>query len=248
MLELLLRSPKILMICGVLAMIPIFVYMWYFLRQDPEPRRLVLKTFLYGCLSVVPLALLQVFMTNFEEWNIHQIIDSNISNRYLIYICTFIFVGVTEEYAKHWVVKVADDKEKKFRTIADGIELSIIAALGFAFIEHIVYFVSIYYNDGFEGLIVPFIFRSIFTTFAHISFSGIYGYYYGKSHFLKNAAKRNLMVLRGLLSAMILHAIYNFVLEINYTFLIVPLLAIEFWFIAHEFKKKENREILIPNG
>jgi len=245
-LKMLLSNPKAVMLCTVLAMIPAAVYMWYFLKKDPEPKRVVIKTFVFGCLSVIPLAIIQYFMTTHPEFDVYDLISSNFSNLYYIHIATFMFVGLTEEYAKHWVVKVADDKDKSFRKISDGIELSIIAALGFAFIEHIVYFVGIYSSEGFESLIIPFVFRSIFTTLAHCTFSGIYGYYYGKSHFLKSRIKRDLTVIRGLISAMVLHAIFNFVLEINLVIMIVPLLMLELAFILYELKQKRNSEILMP--
>lgn len=237
--------PKIILLCAGLAIIPAGMYMWYFLKKDPEPRKVVIKTFLYGCCSVIPLAILQYFMSEFPAYNVYDIIEKNVSNQYLIFLFTFMFVGLTEEYAKHWVVKVADDHEKAFRKIADGIELSIIAALGFAFIEHIVYFFGIYQQAGFEGLIIPFIFRSIFTTLAHASFSGIYGYYYGKSHFLKSRIKRDITIMRGLISAMVFHTIFNFVLEINMVYLIVPLLALELYFIVYELRQNRNMEILM---
>jgi RsiW-degrading membrane proteinase PrsW (M82 family) len=240
------EKPEVIGLSAVMAFIPVIIYMWYFLKKESEPRKIVIKTFIYGCFSVVPLMFIQYIMTQEAQYNVYDLIKENIPNIYLIHLATFMFVGLTEEYAKHWVVKVADDKDKSFRRIADGIELSIIAALGFAFIEHIVYFVQIYTQEGFSGLIVPFIFRSIFTTLAHVCFSGIYGYYYGRSHFLKSKVKKDLMVTRGLISAMVLHAIFNFVLEINLTFLIIPLLVSELGFILYEFKQSRNTEIMIP--
>jgi len=240
------ESPKVAIACVVMAFIPAGVYMWYFLRQEPEPKRIVFKTFIYGCLSVIPLSIIQYFMSKYPVYDVNDLISKNISNIYYINLATFVFVGLTEEYAKHWVVKIADEREKSFRTVADGIEFSIIAALGFAFIEHIVYFIGIVRLEGFDGLIQPFIYRSIFTTLAHVCFSGIYGYYYGRSHFMKSAVKRDMILARGLISAMILHAIFNFVLEVNLAVIVVPLLIMELGFILYEFNQSRNREVLIP--
>jgi len=92
-------------------------------------------------------------------------------------------VGVIEEYMKHLSVRATDDD--KFMNIDDAIEYSIIAALGFAFIENIMYFYFIWIHQGVDALFISFIFRSIFSTFAHILFSGIYGYFYGIAHFAK---------------------------------------------------------------
>jgi len=239
----LLKNPVILAICTALAFIPIVLYMWFFLKKDPEPKRLIIKTFLFGCLSVVPLAIMQYFFSKHPEYDVYSLIKGGIPIKEFMWIAMYLFVGATEEYVKHWVVVLCDGRDKGFRRIVDGIELSIIAALGFSFVEHIVYFISIYNREGWEGFLVPFIFRSILTTLAHASFSGIFGYYYGKSHFMKSAWHRDRMILRGLISAMTLHAIYNTFLEFNIVWAIVPLLMVELGFILYELQLGKNKII-----
>jgi len=115
-------------------------------------------------------------------------------------------------------------------------------------------------------LLVSFVFRAIFSTFAHILFSGIYGYYYGiayfadpiwseqvrkKRHFFVNLIhtvmhmKRNRIfanekVTEGLCIAVILHAFFNIMLEMNLTFFMVPFLVLGYSFLDYLFKRKEN--------
>lgn len=243
MLSQLFHNPTVLLMCALLAAIPVGVYMWVFLKEDPEPKRLIVKTFIFGCFSVLPIAIMQYIFSVYSQFDVYSLIKDNVKHIGLMWILMYLFVGATEEYFKHWVVVLADDTDKDFRTVDDGIELSIIAALGFAFIEHIVYFTMIYHRGGWEELLVPFIFRSILTTLAHAAFSGIYGYYYGKSHFMKSEWHREKTLLRGLLSAMILHGIFNTLLEFNMVYLIVPLLAGEVMFIMYELKQNQNKKI-----
>lgn len=243
MLDSFLSNPSIIGLCALLASIPVAIYMWVFLKEDPEPKRLVIKTFIAGCCSVIPLLAMQYFFAQYADYDIYNLIKTNIKHVGLMWIVFYLFVGFTEEYLKHLVVVFSDDKDKAFRRVVDGIELSIVAALGFSFVEHIFYFVTIYNRGGWEELLVPFIFRSILTTLAHASFSGIYGYYYGRSHFMRSAWHRERSVLRGLISAMLLHGIFNTLLEFNMVWAITPLLFIESMFIFYELKLKKNQSI-----
>lgn len=179
-------------------------------------------------------------------------------------IFAFMFVGIIEEYMKHVVVVKAD--RGWFRSIDDAIEFSIIAALGFAFIENILYFHTIWQFQGGEVLAVSFVFRSIFSTFAHVLFSGIYGYFYGMAyfadplwsekqrkerhpviqffhdrfHFKKNRVYAVEKHAEGLFLAVFLHAAFNIMLELNLTFFMIPFLILGYTTLDFLFQKKEN--------
>jgi len=148
------------------------------------------------------------------------------------------------------------------------VEFFIIAALGFSFIENILYFYSIWLNQGLNHLFMPFLFRSSFSTLAHLIFSGILGYYYGIAHFatpiLQEEIKENRNhwtkwlhkilsirkeklfyeqhIFEGLLVSIGLHAIFNIFLEMNLTFLIVPFLLGGYMTLSYLFRKKENHK------
>lgn len=229
------------MACTLLAAIPIAFYLWFFLKKDREPRHVIIKTFFFGCFSVIPLSLMQYFFANNPSFNVYDLIHSSISNTVLMWGIMYLFVGATEEFAKHLVVRIVDHKDRAFHRIVDGIEMSLIAALGFSFIEHIVYFIAIYHRGGWHELIVPFIFRSTLTTLAHATFSAIYGYYYGKSRFEPDLLKKNRIVTTGLVCAMILHGIFNTLLEFNIAWGIIPLLVLQLVFILNELRKEGNR-------
>lgn len=174
-----------------------------------------------------------------------------------------LMVGAVEEFAKHLVMRFSD--ENKFRNINDAIEFAILVALGFAFFENILYFVDKIwlapctsqdiasgaclfdrqankYVHEINVLLVPFLFRSVFSTMTHIIASGIFGYFYGVAYFaadeIKELAKqqggfqarmlvflnhifhfksafllREQKLLQGALFAMLYHGIFNFVLD-----------------------------------
>lgn len=271
-------SPDILKIifCILLACIPAYIWGYIFYKKEPEPRKMVAVTFIAGIIAVIPILFYKYLWKFFPQINVflytNSIRDDLLGLSNLIYIpagilVTFMVVGVIEEYAKHIIVKIVD--KGKFQNIDDAIEYSIIAALGFSFIENIMYFMHIWTTQGFENLFLSFIFRSIFSTFAHILFSGIYGYFYGIAYFATPILKEEIRnkkrffftklihkiihvrsseifekekVTEGLIAAVLLHAFFNVMLEMNWTFLMVPFLITGYMLLDYLFKKKEDHK------
>lgn len=260
-------------ICLAMACIPAYIWGYIFYKKDPVYRPRAVLTFLLGMLSVTPILLYKWSWTHLPQANIFNYTDQMhfdvLAFTPLLYLSigsvfAFMFVGVIEEYMKHWVVVQAD--RGFFRNIDDAIEFSIIAALGFAFIENTLYFYYIWSFQGTEVFLVSFIFRSVFSTFAHILFSGIYGYFYGIAYFAdplwseEQRKKRHPVInlfhtvfhfkqnrifalekrSEGLIIAVTLHAIFNLLLEMGLTSFMVPFLVIGYTYLDHLFKEKEN--------
>lgn len=264
-----------IILCGLLAAIPAYIWGYIYFKKQPEDRKLTAITFAAGMLAVATILLYKYSWRFFPKINVFQYANKfsediiGFTTFTLIpigVILTFALVGVIEEYAKHWVVVRCD--RKAFRSVDDAIEFSIIASLGFSFIENMLYFFYIWETQGMQGLVLPFIFRSLFSTFAHIMFSGIYGYFYGVAHFaapiwqeeirqnrhpviqwlhrvlhLKNETLfHEEKLMEGLLIAVGLHAVFNIFLEMNWTFLIVPFLTAGYIFLNYLFEKKEGHK------
>lgn len=258
------------------AMIPIIVWGYLFYQKNPESRKWTFITFLGGMISVVPILLYKYAWQFYPHINIFQFVNRSFTTN-LIEFATialplsvtvnFMLVGVFEEYLKNLVVRIVD--RGRFQTIDDAIEFSIIAALGFAYVENILYFTYIWDTQGTESFIVSVVFRSIFSTFAHILFSGIFGYYYGIAYFCnpifheQERTKRFFILrlihrishfrlpslfheekaLEGLLFAVIMHAFFNIILEMGWTVLIVPYLLVGFITLSYLLDKKENHRL-----
>ncbi len=269
--------PQGAQIIGSIAMASVPAVVWgvIFYRKNPEKKNLTAITFLVGALAVFPI-LIYKFLWQFFPWiNAFRIADfykndligfSNLVWLPVSVLITFMMVGIIEEVMKLLSVKIVDDDEIK--CIDDSIEFFIIAALGFAFTENILYFYNIWIIQGSQNLFLPFVFRSSFSTFAHLIFSGILGYYYGVAHFskpiLQDEIKKNRShwtiklhklfnwkkarlfhqekMLEGILIAVGLHAIFNIFLEMNLTFLIVPFLVAGYFAINYLFEQKENHK------
>ncbi len=261
-----------LIVSMLMASLPAVVWGYIFYKKDPVYAPKAVQTFLLGMSSVLPILLYKwswdylpfINIFNYTDTFQNDIISSSLLYLPLGSVFAFMFVGIIEEYMKHIVVKKAD--QGFFRNIDDAIEFSIIAALGFAFIENILYFYYIWEYHDTQVLLISFVFRSVFSTFAHILFSGIYGYYYGIAYFAdpiwaeEQRAKRHPitnflhmilhmkrnrvfcheMATKGLLLAVLLHAFFNIMLEMNITFFMIPFLTSGYMYLSHLFKMKEN--------
>ena len=257
----------------LLACVPALVWGYIFYKKDPVYRPKALQTFILGMTAVVPILFYKWTWTYLPQVNIFNYTDNFqadlfafTSHLYLPMgvLLAFMFVGVIEEYMKNLVVRKVD--KGFFRNIDDAIEFSVMSALGFAFIENILYFYYIWEYQGTDVLMVSFVFRAIFSTFAHILFSGVYGYYYGIAyfadpvwseevrqsrhpvvealhtifHFKRNRIFATEKVSEGLFLAVTLHGLFNILLEMNLTFFMIPFLVFGYGFLDYLFKRKEN--------
>ena len=242
------EKPLEFIICILLALIPVVVWYLIFRRKHANKWLFVILTFVAGMMAGALILAYQYFWGQSIGLVFFSVTPENFSSNIqaqfgvtvLSYFLIYLSVGFIEEYAKHWVVKKAD--ERIFESVDDVIEFSIIAALGFSFLENIGYFFMVILRDDMETLPSLFLVRSVFVVFIHILCSGIYGYYYGLGHFaspvlaerqrqgklayipefvhrithLKRATVfREEMATFGLLIAMTLHGLYDFLLEME---------------------------------
>lgn len=180
----------------------------------------------------------------------------------------FASLGCLEEYLKHRVATSIDKSE--INSIDDAIEFSIIAALGFAFAENTFYFIQVWKSSGTDILFKLVIFRSLFSSFAHILFSSIYGYHFGLSLFSKPILEdtqnqsyykrivfwihkklkfrtdiiyKDFQLFIGLFLASVFHGLYNILLELHNTIFLVPFLAFGFLHIMKLISDERNLKV-----
>lgn len=160
-------------------------------------------------------------------------------------IGTTFILAILEEYSKHLFVRLFDDH--KIKNVASAIELSIVVALSFAFLENIIYFTTTA-PGSLRSVIIG---RSIISMFGHIIFSAVFGYYYGISKFAKSVMHvesvethapafpqwiykifkfktqntyKAQKIFEGLVFATLIHTVFNIFLEYNFLVGIVPIL------------------------
>ena len=256
--------------CAALSLLPILAWGSLFLYKHGEKRDLVIKTFVFSALAVIPLVFYRLIQGVIPQSQINEYLQTIINFQIfetalpLNLLVLFLTIGFVEEYLKHFVAAKVDRNE--IDNIDDAIEFGIIAALGFSFAENTFYFIDVYQNLEITLFWKVVIFRSMFSTLAHIIFSSIYGYHYGLALFGKNIAHRkdfafaksvNRMLSRlfrvsstkifineqrflGLFLAGIFHAAFNVFLELNQILLVLPILFLGLYYVLHLISKKQN--------
>lgn len=209
---------KILLL--LVAVLPPLFFLRYYYKQDkakPEPIGLIIKVFAWGCFLVLPAIILELAAD--------YLINPLLWDYYVIYLAakSFIIAGLIEEWLKRVAVKKVAYNNPHFDEVMDGIVYAVVVSLGFATIENIFYVL-----DG--GLSVGII-RAITALPLHAVAAGIMGYFIGKAKFAETPEIESRLFRKGLLYAIVIHGIYDFIVfygaEINvYVFLLLPFVLI----------------------
>lgn len=179
---------------------------YFYDRYDREPIKMLLKVFLMGCFSVIPVYFIENILSSFN------IFTGIYSSAYT----AFIVAGFTEEYFKRRVVLKSVYFNTAFNEKLDGIVYCVLSALGFATIENIMYVVFRFADVESVGL-----FRAILAVPAHMLFAITMGYYISLAKFSKSIDDSKFYLKKSLLIPTILHGIYDFILMSGNDFLML---------------------------
>lgn len=216
----------------LVSTLPVFALLYYFYHKDKgekEPLPLMRDVFLWGILVIFPVVLVEIGLQTVA----YAFLGETLPLVYFI-ITPFLLVALPEEYAKLHVVRKVAYNHKKFNEIMDGISYCILASMGFAILENIMY--------TFQYGVQIGIMRAFTAVPAHAMFSGIMGYYIGVAKFKKDEEEVRKLFKKGLVLGVIFHGLYDFLLMSGVPLLIVlvfPLL-ISMWIYLHRLIKKAH--------
>jgi len=192
----------------VFGILPSLVWLFYYLRKDlhPEPRRMIIKIFLWGALMTLPVSLIQEGLSY-----LLGLTSFGLMTRALLY--WFLVIALSEEFFKYLVVKVKVMDSPHLDEPLDIMLYMVVAALGFAAVENILYLFQpimgqVSLIKVIEGTLILDIVRFIGATFLHTLCSATIGYSLAISVF--EAKRKKLYLISGILIAMVLHGLYDF--------------------------------------
>lgn len=115
------------------AFLPGVVILIYVYKQDyfPEPKKIVFKTFLFGCATVLGIDLIIPVLDNFSE--------ASFKGETYYFFDSFIRAAFVEEIFKAIVIVFYCTRKSAFDEPMDGIIYGVAASLGFAAYENIHY-------------------------------------------------------------------------------------------------------------
>src|SRR3989344_2738113 len=191
----------------VFRILPSLTWLFYYLRKDlhPEPKKMIIKIFLWGAAITVPVFFTQIGLSALlDKTNFNPILTS------LIY--WFLIISFTEEIFKYLVVKLKAINSPHLDEPTDIVIYMIVAALGFAAVENILYLFSPVDQLSLNAivsktLLISFI-RFIGATFLHTLASAVIGYSLAISYC--DEKNRTLEIISGVAMAVLLHGLYNF--------------------------------------
>lgn len=253
----------------VLALIPALIWLriWKGKKIERNAKKYIFIAFALGALSVFPVLLIDKFWKAYPQFDlIHLItqIEFFAHERVLVLV---VFLAVIEEIAKFLVVLFIDKYKNLVNSIHDAIRYSIVAALGFAFAENILYFYRFGIHMQLYSFLALFSFRSIITVCGHLMYSGIFGNYYGMSKFAKSYATqsywgntkkldkralsdkqlkrkaswyRKRKIMQGLLFAAALHSGFNYFLELEEITNVLWILGLGLIFLIYLYRRQSN--------
>jgi RsiW-degrading membrane proteinase PrsW (M82 family) len=180
----------------VLSLAPVFIiagYVYFRDKYEREPIRLLLLALLFGAITVIPVMILESFLSSFTQ---------QFEGLAAAAWQAFAVAAFSEELFKYIALYFLIWKSREFNDKLDGIVYAVFISLGFAAVENILFVTG---NGHFTGIM-----RAITAVPAHAVFGITMGFYFGMAKFYEK--QRVQLKTKALLYPIILHGIYDFIL------------------------------------
>ncbi len=178
------------------GVLPAILWLWFWLKEDsshPEPRGLIVVTFLSGVVAVILVLPFQ------------KIVYAYFENSVFI---TFFLWAMIEELFKFGAAYVVALRNKAVDEPIDMIIYMVTAALGFVALENTLFLINPILDGNVIDSIVTGNLRFIGTSLLHIVSSAIIGIFMAFTFYSNKSIKR-LYLWCGLILSIILHTLFN---------------------------------------
>ena len=188
-----------LLILKILAFLILPGLFWlYLFSGNPKlfhsPKNALLPVFGMGILVSIPAITIEYFCV---------LVGKLVETKLTVFITTFFIIAPVEEYLKSLAVDIAGYHREEKGTPVQVLSWYCAAAIGFASIENVLYFLV------FGSQV--FFYRLLITTIAHVACSGIIALFLGK-HLKKSGELGGFA--KGYVIASVLHGAYDFCLNL----------------------------------
>lgn len=204
------------------ATIPPLLILLFIYRNDlyePEPHKLLLKTFFIGFIITIPMVII-------------ELITVDIFKNILMY--SIFGIALVEEGIKYLTLIYYNYPKKDFNEPYDGIIYSVVLTMGFALVENIIYVVG--YDSGGDVALL----RMISSIPLHATCGIVMGYFLGKSKIENKNKKQNMSL--AIIIPIIIHGFYNYFIfiEIFAFSLIIVILGVVYSLKAIKIHQKNS--------
>ena len=208
-----------------LACVPSIILLIFIYKIDSfnkEPIGLLIGLFFLGIIAVIPAIFFERFFLgiNFFSGLMGLVIDA------------FLVIALTEEYFKRLAVKIFAYRSKEYDERLDGIVYCVVASLGFATVENIMYVIQFTPDMPYVWLS-----RALLSVPAHMLFGVTMGYYLSMSKFCSNAALSQKYARLSLWMPVFFHGLYDFLALSGNGFLALLLLPLMIYLWIYNIKR-----------
>ncbi len=201
-------------------------------RYKKEPLAKLLVTFLLGAAMLVPAAVCSLLLQRWTGWS------SDTSNLVHLALGAVLIVGLMEETWKFVIVRLYCYERPEFDEPYDGIMYAVIASLGFATVENLLYVLS-------GGLHVG-VLRALLAVPGHAFYGVLMGYFMGEAKFAASRLQAAGLQFAGLGLAVLAHGVYDFMVfsidERPFMILMLPVFAALAWIIFFRATKRQAEQ------
>lgn len=224
------------------GIIPTLLWLWFWLQEDNRhkgSRKTLIFVFTLGMLGVFISFIIQKSFAMYFDLRMNDIGNylMNVENHNII---NLIYV-IIEEFIKFLCAYIVFFRTKLLKEPIDAFIYLITAALGFAAMENSLYLIKPLIEGQTIDVIINSNIRFIGANLLHVASSGLLALFIGFS-FCKKPLIREIYIWFGLISAVLLHWIFNLILihysqSIIYTFASVWLVIIYIILVLEKIKK-----------
>jgi len=166
-------KPEVLFFALLGGILPALLWLWFWLHEDrlhPEPRVMIMRTFIAGMIAVPLVLPLEQF----------------VQRRYALFPFIIILLWAAIEEIFKWAAAYFSAlRTKENDEPIDAVIYLLTAALGFAAMENTFFLISLISHAGIIGSLVNGNLRFVGATLLHVLSSGVVGLFLGLS-FYKN--------------------------------------------------------------
>ena len=182
-----------------IAILPVVFLLYYIYKKDleKEPRGILIRLFIFGALSTIPLCIIELIYGRFFPLE-------NLPTFMGTFVTVFITVALVEEFGKWLVTYLCIYRKREFNHSYDGIVYSVFASLGFAGVENVFYVLSNGFSTG--------VMRALLAVPGHAVDAVFMGYFFSKSKEAlvnKNNSKSLWYLILSIMIPSLTHAIYD---------------------------------------
>jgi len=181
--------------------VPTLIWLFFFLKIDkdhPEPRRVIIGSFLFGSLSALFAIPFQGFVAKLA---------------FLTPVLLIVLMATIEETVKYFSIRCSAITDVENNEPLDPLIYVITAALGFAAMENTLYLINFLNNFGLVTSFLEGSKRFVGATLLHVTASAFIGLMRSFSYY--RPIVKQLMSVVGLALAIVFHSIFNLMVTHN---------------------------------